>query len=77
MAIETCDRCGEQSAKLLKCNTCKKKTCNSCVKSSRRRKGKVGKMHICKSCWSKMPKRKQFKRTPQPGGYQQGNWRRH
>jgi len=59
MAIETCGRCGNQSAKLLKCDYCATAICNSCIKSQKRKK--VAKRYICKGCWTKMPKRMSFK----------------
>ncbi|MGV8084939.1 MAG: hypothetical protein ACP5N9_01670 [Candidatus Bilamarchaeum sp.] len=59
MAIETCGRCGSQTAKLVKCDYCNTKICNSCIKSQKRKK--VGKRYICKGCWGKMPSRNLFK----------------
>jgi len=61
MAIVTCERCGTQTAKLEKCDHCGKKICVSCIKSSKRSKKKTGKLFICKSCWTNIPKRKKFK----------------
>ncbi len=57
--METCERCGKQSAKLGRCGYCKKKVCESCIKSSKRKK--VGRLYICKDCWGKMPRRRKFK----------------
>ncbi len=59
MVIMTCERCGSQSAKLEKCRFCGKLVCNSCIKSSKRLR--VGRLFICKSCWSDMRKRKEYK----------------
>ncbi|MEM4165997.1 MAG: hypothetical protein QW153_00850 [Candidatus Bilamarchaeaceae archaeon] len=57
--IETCERCGAQSAKLERCDYCNRKLCNTCIKSSKRKK--VGHLRICKDCWGQMDKRKKFK----------------
>jgi len=61
MSIRTCERCGEQTAKLTACSMCKKIMCNFCIKSSRRKSDKIGLIHICKSCWGDIKKRKKFK----------------
>jgi hypothetical protein len=61
MAIETCARCGNQTAKLQKCDYCDRKICYSCIKSSKRKR--VGKRYICKSCWSNITKRSIYKST--------------
>ncbi len=58
--IETCARCGAQSAKLVGCDYCRRAICNSCIKSQKRKK--IGKRYICKSCWTTMPSRMAFKR---------------
>ncbi len=55
-----CARCGKTIYKYRTCNYCKRKICESCVKSSRK-VSKIMKLVICKDCWSKMPTRKQFK----------------
>jgi len=57
--IETCMRCGAQTARLANCNYCKKAICYTCVKSQKRKK--PGKLFICKSCWSTMASRKHYK----------------
>lgn len=57
--IITCSRCGTQTPKVVNCDYCKKVICNSCIKSQKRKK--VGRIYICKSCWSLMPSRKRFK----------------
>jgi hypothetical protein len=57
--IETCERCGNQSAKLERCDYCGRKICYSCIKSSKRKK--VGRLYICKDCWGNIQKRKKFK----------------
>ncbi|MEM2909134.1 MAG: hypothetical protein QW590_01405 [Candidatus Bilamarchaeaceae archaeon] len=57
--IETCERCGTQSAKLERCEYCGRKLCLSCIKSSVKKK--VGHLHICKDCWGNMEKRALFK----------------
>ncbi len=57
--IETCARCGKQSAKLEECDYCKKRLCIACIKSSKRKK--VGRLHICKDCWGDVRKMKKFK----------------
>lgn len=62
MAIETCGRCGSQSAKLQKCDYCNLSICISCVKSSKRKK--IDHRRICKSCWSNMGKRRAYKSAP-------------
>jgi hypothetical protein len=59
MAIETCGRCGSQSAKLLKCDYCTGNMCNSCIRSSKRKK--IDHRRICKGCWTDMRKRNTFK----------------
>jgi superfamily II helicase len=59
MAIETCGRCGNQTAKLVKCDYCSRKLCYSCVKSSKRKK--IDHRYICKNCWSSIAKRSMFK----------------
>ncbi len=57
--IETCARCGAQSAKIEKCGYCSRRICYTCIKSQKRKK--PGKLFICKSCWTSMPQRKRFK----------------
>lgn len=57
--IYTCSRCGAQTPKVVKCDYCKKVICNNCVKSQKRKK--VGRIYICKGCWSSLPTRKAFK----------------
>lgn len=59
MAIETCERCGNQTAKLVKCNYCNRKICNDCIKSQKRKK--IDHRYICKGCWSSINKRSMFK----------------
>jgi len=59
MSIETCGRCGTQSAKLQKCDYCDRNLCNSCIKSQKRKK--IGKRYICKGCWGSITKRSMFK----------------
>jgi len=59
MAIQTCKRCGKQTAKLQTCGYCKSKICYSCIKNSKRKK--IGKRYICKTCWTDMSKRKKYK----------------
>lgn len=59
MVIETCARCGNQTAKIRKCDYCTQNVCYSCVKSQKRKK--IGHRIICKSCWTKMPKRRLYK----------------
>ena len=59
MAIETCGRCNNQTAKLVKCEYCARLLCNSCVKSAKRKK--IDHRYICKSCWSNIGKRSMFK----------------
>ncbi len=55
-----CERCGKEVYKNEVCNYCKKKLCFNCVKSSRR-VTKTNRIVICKDCWGKITKRKQFK----------------
>lgn len=58
--METCERCGKQSAKLEKCDYCNRRVCVvACIKSSKRKK--VGRLYICKDCWGEMPKRRKYK----------------
>jgi hypothetical protein len=57
--IETCARCGAQSAKIETCEYCKRRIDYSCIKSQKRKK--PGKIFICKSCWSSIPSRRLFK----------------
>jgi methionyl-tRNA synthetase len=59
MSIETCGRCGSQTAKLDKCDYCNRKVCNTCIKSQKRKK--IDHRYICKSCWSSIGKRSMFK----------------
>lgn len=59
MAIETCGRCGAQTAKLVKGDYCGRKICNSCIKCSKRKR--IDHRYICKSCWSDINKRSMFK----------------
>lgn len=59
MAIQTCKRCGKQTAKFQNCGYCKMKICYSCIKNSKRKK--IGKRYICKTCWTDMKKRKKYK----------------
>lgn len=59
MAIETCGRCGSQTAKLQKCDYCNRSICNDCIKSQKRKK--IGHRYICKSCWGSINKRSRFK----------------
>ena len=59
MVMMTCERCGKQSPKLEKCNYCGRLVCRDCTKSSKRLK--VGRLFICKDCWSDMKKRKEYK----------------
>lgn len=54
-------RCGNQTAKVRKCDYCDQKICYSCIKSQKRKK--IGHRIICKGCWTKLPKRKQYKST--------------
>ncbi|MBU0592037.1 hypothetical protein KKF81_01575 [Candidatus Micrarchaeota archaeon] len=61
MAIETCGRCGDQTAKLDKCDYCSRNLCRKCVKSAKRKK--IGRRYICKSCWSNITKRSMYKST--------------
>ncbi|MFH1394259.1 MAG: hypothetical protein ABII71_00010 [Candidatus Micrarchaeota archaeon] len=57
--IKSCGRCGEQTAKLETCGYCNKDICESCIKSSKRKK--VGRRFICKDCWGDISKRKKYK----------------
>jgi len=57
--IHTCERCGAQTAKVVKCDYCQKTIDNSCIKSQKRKK--VGRRYICKGCWSNMSSRSDFK----------------
>ncbi len=59
MAIETCEKCGNQTAKLVKCNYCDRKICNSCIRAQKRKK--IDHRYICKNCWSNINKRSMFK----------------
>ncbi len=55
-----CERCGNEIFKYEQCNYCKRKICVNCMKSSRR-VSKINRIVICKDCWGKMSRRKQFK----------------
>ncbi|HSB46780.1 MAG TPA: hypothetical protein VLD37_02115 [Candidatus Bilamarchaeum sp.] len=59
MAIETCAKCGNQTAKIFKCNYCDRNLCVSCVKSQKRKK--IGHRVICKGCWSNIARRSMYK----------------
>ncbi|NYZ75973.1 hypothetical protein H0N98_01855 [Candidatus Micrarchaeota archaeon] len=59
MAIETCERCGGQTAKVVKCDYCSRRICNPCVKSSKRKK--IDHRYICKGCWGSITKRSMYK----------------
>jgi len=61
MAIETCTRCGNQTAKLDRCDYCNRVICFPCIKSQKRKK--IGHRIICKSCWSNINKRSMYKST--------------
>ena len=57
-----CERCGRETFKFNVCNTCSRKICYNCVKSSKR-VTKTEKAFICKDCWSDLKKRTKYKRT--------------
>ena len=58
--IMTCDRCKKEIFKSETCGYCKRRICNSCMKSSLRVK-KINRLVICKDCWSNTKKRHVFK----------------
>jgi len=60
MAIVRCERCSEPSDYLEVCDSCNKRVCRKCVKSSRRAT-KHERRVICKDCWTSVAKRKKFK----------------
>ncbi len=60
MAIEVCVRCGKKTAKMEQCKYCGRRLCVDCIKSTRK-PSKTERLSICKDCWSKMEKRKEFK----------------
>ncbi len=55
-----CERCSADVYKYEACNYCKRKICNSCVKSSKR-VSRTEKAVICKDCWSDLKQRKRYK----------------
>jgi hypothetical protein len=59
MAIETCEKCGNQTAKLVRCDYCARRICNLCVRSQKRKK--IDHRYICKNCWSNVNKRSMYK----------------
>ncbi|MCK4318998.1 hypothetical protein KAW38_00300 [Candidatus Micrarchaeota archaeon] len=61
MAIGICQRCGEQTAKLEKCDYCDRLICNMCKKSAKI-VGKLKRLVICKDCWGNMKRRGKFKK---------------
>ena len=62
--ILTCERCGDQTAKLGACDYCHQKICVKCMKSAK--KGDKKRYFICKSCWGKLPVRTKYKRLGAP-----------
>ena len=57
-----CERCGDDIYKYDVCNYCNKKICSNCLKSSRKT-SKTTRIAICKDCWGKNQRRKQYKNT--------------
>ncbi|MDE1846166.1 MAG: hypothetical protein KGH53_02710 [Candidatus Micrarchaeota archaeon] len=55
-----CERCKRDIFKYNTCNYCKRKICVNCMKSSRK-VTKTNRIVVCRDCWTKMPKRMQFK----------------
>ncbi len=55
-----CERCGRDVHKHLICNSCNRKICNDCIKSSKRI-SVTEKAVICKDCWSDLKKRGKYK----------------
>lgn len=55
-----CERCGREIYKYETCNYCGRKIGYECVKSSKSI-SKLVRAVICKDCWGKLPRRKQYK----------------
>jgi hypothetical protein len=55
-----CDRCKEEFFRLDKCNSCNRKICNNCIKSTKNL-SKTERVGICKDCWSDLKKRSKYK----------------
>lgn len=69
MPTYTCERCKREIYRFETCNYCSRKICNACMKASQKA-SKLNRLVICKSCWSELNKRTNYKnrRTmPQPG----------
>ncbi|MBI5061854.1 MAG: hypothetical protein HZB67_06115 [Candidatus Aenigmarchaeota archaeon] len=55
-----CDRCAKETHWLEQCFYCNRRVCRSCEKSTKVIKKRERKI-ICKDCWGKMDKRRDFK----------------
>lgn len=58
----TCERCGEKTAKIERCNYCGRHVCYRCIKAAKKVKRRdIYKIHICKDCWGKLELRKKYR----------------
>ena len=60
MTMFTCDRCKREVYRYEKCNYCGRKIGNECMKASQKA-SKTIRLVICKSCWSDLEKRTNYK----------------
>ena len=62
MALAKCQRCSKKDWNLNKCNYCGKIVCITCLKAMKHvKKRHIGKLYICKGCWSVMDMRKKYR----------------
>lgn len=57
-----CERCNENIYNSVRCDYCKRRICNNCMKSSKKI-SKTAHLVICKDCWSKAGRKKAYKRS--------------
>ncbi len=62
MTAIKCQRCSRITWNAAVCNYCGRIVCEHCIKSVKKVKRKdIGKLYICKDCWSNLEKRKLFR----------------